>query len=163
MNCKINTHAHTHTSRHLAVAVVPSLVYVRLFAALGTAAHQAPLSYTLSPNLLKFMSIELVMLSNHLTFCFPTSFCLPFFLASESFPMSWLFTSGGQSIRASASVLPMNIQRWFPLGLIDWFDLLAVQGALKSLSSTIRKHEFFNAQPFLWFNSHIRTWLLEKP
>ena len=74
----------------------------------------------LSPNLLKFMSIESVMLSNHLTFCFPISFCLPFFPASESFPMGWLFTSGGQSIGASASVLPINDYSEFISFRTDW-------------------------------------------
>ena len=74
--------------------------------------------------------------------CYPTisssaasfSFCLQFFTASVFFPMSWLFTSGGQSIEPSAlaSVLPVNIQGWFSFR-IDWFDLLAVQGTLKSL------------------------------
>ena len=61
--------------------------------------------------------------------------CLQFFQASGSFPMSWLFASGSQSIGASASALAlsMNIQGWFPLGLIDWFDLLAIQRTLKSL------------------------------
>ena len=67
----------------------------------------------------------------------PFSSCLQPFPASGSFPESRLFTSGGQSIGASASVSvpPINIQNWFPLGLIgtDWFDLLAVQGTLKSL------------------------------
>ena len=60
--------------------------------------------------------------------------CPQSFPASGPFPMSWLFTSGGQNIglSASASVLPMNIQGWFPFR-IDWFDLLAVQGTLKSL------------------------------
>jgi len=64
----------------------------------------------------------------------PFSSCLQSFRASGSFPMSRLFTSGGQSIRAlaSASILPVNIQGWFPLGL-NWFDLFAVQGILKSL------------------------------
>jgi len=65
------------------------------------------------------MSTESVMLSNHLILCTPFSFCLQFFPASGSFPMSWLFALVGQSIgaSASASVLPMNIQDWFPLGL----------------------------------------------
>ena len=65
----------------------------------------------------------------------PFSSCLQSFPASGSFPMSRLFASGRQSIGAStsASVLPVTIQDWFPLGLIDWFDLLAVQGPLKSL------------------------------
>ena len=62
----------------------------------------------------------------------PFPSCLQSFLASGSFSKSWLFASGGQSIGASASVLPLNIQDWFPLA-IDWFDLLAVQGTLESL------------------------------
>ena len=104
--------------------------------------------------------------------CHPTtsSSVVPFsrlqsFPASGSFPMSWLFTSGGQNIRASASalVLAMNIQGLISFR-IDWFDLLAVQGTLKSLLYTrIRKHQFFSTQPSLWSNSHIYTWLLEKP
>ena len=67
---------------------------------------------TISQSLLKFMSIELVVLSNHLILCPPILLCLPSFPASESFPISRLFTSGGQSIEASASstVLPMNTQ-----------------------------------------------------
>ena len=76
------------------------------------------------------MSIELVILSNHLILCCPISSCLQFFPASEYFPMSRLFTSGGQRIAASASVLPMNIHGWFSLGLTG---LLRVQGTLKSL------------------------------
>ena len=75
-----------------------------------TAAHQASLSYSISWSLLKFMSIESVMLSNHLILCCPFSFYLQSFLASGPFPVSQLFTSGGQRSRASASVLPMNIQ-----------------------------------------------------
>ena len=67
------------------------------------------------------------------SFVAPFSTCPQSFPASGSFPMSQLFTSGSQSIGASASVLPMSIQGWFPLGLIDWLDLLAVQRALKSL------------------------------
>ena len=75
----------------------------------------------------QIMSIESVMLSNHLILCLPLSpFCLPSFPASGSFPVSLLFTSGGQSIgaSASASVLPMNIQDLFPLG---WTDLISFQ------------------------------------
>ena len=89
---------------------------------------------SLSPGV-KFMFIELVMLSNHLIFCHPFSFCLQSFPASGSFPVSQLFASGVQSIgvSASASVLPMNIQDWLPLGWMDWFDFLAVLGILKSL------------------------------
>ena len=88
-----------------------------------TAAHQASLFFTISQSLLKFMSIETVMLSNHLILCHPFSFCLQFFPASGSFPLSQLFTSDGQSIDASASVLPVIIQDWFPLGWTGWISL----------------------------------------
>ena len=88
-----------------------------------TAAHQASLFFTISQSLLKFMSIESVMLSNRLILCHPFSFCLQFFPASGSFPLSQLFTSDGQSIDASASVLPVIIQDWFPLGWTGWISL----------------------------------------
>ena len=86
------------------------------------------------------------------------------FPASGSFPMSWLFASGGQSIRASASasVLPVCIQGWFPLGLTGLISLLSKRLSRVLSSTTIRKHQFFSAQPSLWFNSHICTWLLKK-
>ena len=87
----------------------------------------------------------------------PFSSRLQSFPASGSFPMSHLFTSGGQGIGAlaSASVLPVNIQGWFPLG---WTGLISLQS--KGLSrvfanTTVQKHQFFGAQPFLWSNSHI--------
>ena len=75
-----------------------------------TAAHLAYLSFTISQSLLKLTSIELVMPSNHLVLCRPLLLCLQSFPASRSFPMNWLFVSGGQSIgvSASASVPPMN-------------------------------------------------------
>ena len=81
------------------------------------------------------------------------------------FPMSWLSSSGGQSIgvSASASVLPMNIQGWFPLGLTDLISFLS-KGLWRVFSSTtVWKHQFFGTQPSLWSNSHMHTWLLEKP
>ena len=87
------------------------------------------------------------------------SSCLQSFPASGSFPMSWSFASGGQSIGASAlaSVLPMNIQGWFPLGLTGLISLHP-KGFSRVFSSTIvQKHQFFSAQPSLWFNSHIHT------
>ena len=84
------------------------------------------------------------------------------FPASGSFPMSQLFASGGQSIGASALVLPMNIQGWFPLGLTGLISLLS-QGPSRILSSTtIRNHQFFSTQPSFWSSGHICTWLLEK-
>ena len=88
-------------------------------------------------------------------------FCLQAFAASGSFPMSWLFTSGGQHIGASASILPMNIQGEFPLGLTG-FIILQSKRLSRIFSSTIQKRQFFGTQPSLWFNSHIHTWLLEK-
>ena len=84
--------------------------HVRLFATPGTAAYQASLFFPVSLNLLKSMSIESVMLCNHLILCHPLLFCLLSFPEPCSFPMSWLFTSGGQSIGASATVLPIDIQ-----------------------------------------------------
>ena len=104
---------------------------VWLFATPSTAARQSSLSISNSQSLLKLVSIKSVMPSNHHILCCPRLSCLQSFLASGSFLMSQFFASGGQSIGASASVLPMNIQ------LIsfrtDWFDLLVVQGTLKSL------------------------------
>ena len=97
----------------------------------------------------------------------PFSSHLQSFPASGSFQMSQLFTPGGQSIgvSASTSVLPMNIQDWFPLGWTGWISLQS-----KGLSrifwifcnTTVQKHEFFSAQLSLWSNCHIHTWFLEK-
>ena len=94
----------------------------------------------------------------------PFSSCLQSFPVSESFPMNQLFTSGGQSIgaSASASVLPVNIQNLFPLGLTGWISLLSKGFSMVFSNTTIRKHQFFGIQPSLWSNSHIRTWLLGK-
>ena len=93
----------------------------------------------------------------------PFSSCLQSFPASGSFPTSQLFTSDGQSIGASVSVLPINIQDWFPLGLTGLISLLP-KGLSKVFSSTtIPKHQFFSAQSSLWSYSHICIWLLEKP
>ena len=77
--------------------------------------------------------------------------CLQFFPASGSFPLSHLFTSGGQSIRASASasVLPMNIQGWFPLGWTGWISLRSKGPSRVSSNTTVQRHQFFGAQPFL--------------
>ena len=95
----------------------------------------------------------------------PFSSCPQSFPASGSFPISWLFTSGGQSIRASvsASALPMNIQGWFPLGLTGLISLLSKEFSRVFSRTTIWKHQLFSAQSSLWSNSHIFTWLLEKP
>ena len=88
--------------------------------------------------------------------------CLQSFPALRSFPMSQFFTSGGQSIgaSASASVLPMNIQDCFPLGWTGWICLQS-KGVFSN--TIVQKHQFFSAQLSVWSNSHIHTWLLEKP
>ena len=112
--------------------VVQSLNHVPLFTTPWTAAYQAFLSFTISQSVLKFMSFESVMptISSSVI---PFSSCLQSFPASGSFTVSWLFTSDGQSIgaSASASVLPMNIQSWFPLGLTGFISLLS-KGLSKS-------------------------------
>ena len=115
-------------------------------------------------SLLKLMSIELVMPSNHLILCHPFLSCPQSFPASGSFPMNQLFTSGGQSIGAStsASILAMNIQDWFPLRLTDLISLLSKGLSRVFSNTTVQKHQFFGAQPSSQSNSHIHTWLLEK-
>ena len=143
---------------------VQSLSCVWLFGTPMIAVRQAPLSSTISWSLLKFMSLSrrhYLTISSSAT---PFSSRLQSFPASGSFPMCWLFASGGQSIgtSASASVLPMNIQGWFPLGLTGL--ILQSKGLSRVFcSTTIGKHQFFSTQPSLWSNSYICTQLLEKP
>ena len=102
---------------------------IQLFETRWTAAHQASLSFTVSQSLFKLMSIELVILSNHLILAAPFFFCLQSVPVSGSFPVSGFSINGGQSPGASAStsVLPVNIQDLFPLwlaGLIFLRELL---------------------------------------
>ena len=144
---------------------VLSFSCVQLFATPWTVARQASLSITNSESLLNSFSSSWWC---HPTMSFsvvPFSSCLQSLPASGSFPFSQLIASGGQSIgaSASASVLPINIQGWFPLGLTDLISLQS-KGLLSVFSNTpVQKHRFFGTQPFLWSNSHIHTWLLEKP
>ena len=121
----------------------------------GTAAHQAPLSSTVSQSLLKFMSIELVMLSNHLIFCCPLLLLPSIFPSIRVFPMSQLFSSSGQSIGASASVLPVNIQGWFPLGLTGFISLQS-KGVSRVFSSIVRLWSAFFMDVQLW-DSYVTT------
>ena len=95
----------------------------------------------------------------------PFSSCLQSFLESGSSPMSQFFPSGGQSIgaSASASVLPMIIQDWSPLGLTGWISLQSKGLSRVFSNTTVQKHQFFDVQLSLWSNSHIHMWLLEKP
>ena len=94
----------------------------------------------------------------------PFSSCLQSFPASGSFPTSWLSTSGGQSIGASAlaSVLPVNIQSWLPLKLTGLISSLCKGLSRVFSSTTVQRHQFFGVQPFLLSSFHIHTWL-QKP
>ena len=145
------------------VIFVESLSHVQLFATPWTAAHQASLSFTTSKSLLKLRSIKLVMPCNHLMLCHPFLLYPQSFPVSGSFPMSQLFTSGSQSIGALALVLPMYVHGWFPLGLTGWISLQSRGLSRVFSNTTVQKHQFFGAQLSLWSNSHIHTWLLEKP
>ena len=106
--------------------------------------------------LLRFTLFESVMLDLTISSSFtPSSSCLQSLPASGSFPISRLFTLGGQSIGPSASVLPMNIQGWFHLGLTGLISL-QVKGLSRVFSNTtVQKHQFFGVQPSLWSNSHL--------
>ena len=133
---------------------VQSLSQVQPFATPWTAARQASLSITNSRSLLKLMSIESVMPSNHLILCHLLVLLPSIFPGIRVSPVSQFFTSRGQTtgVSISASVFPKNIQDWFPLGW-TWLDLLAVQGTLKSLlqhhssiASIPRRSAFFRVQ-----------------
>ena len=89
----------------------------------------------------------------------PFSSCLQSFPASGSFPMSQFFTSGSQSIRASASVLPVNIQDWSPLELTGFISLQSKGLSRVFSNTTVQKHQFFGIQLSSQPNSHIHTWL----
>ena len=93
----------------------------------------------------------------------PLSFCLLYFPASGSFLIGLLFPSGDQSIGISTSVLSVNIQCWFPLGLTGWISLQSKGLSRVFSTTTIQKHQFFGAQPSLWSNSHICSGVMEKP
>ena len=146
------------------ISSVQSLSCVRLFATLWTAARQASLSITSSQSLLKLISIKLVMPFNHLILCHTL------LLLSSIFPSIRVFSNEWVRIRwpkywvsASPSVLPMNIQDWFLLGLTG-FIVLQSKGLSRVFSNTtVQQYQFFGAQLSLWSSSHIHTWPLEKP
>ena len=139
--------------------VVVQLLSCVLFTTPWMAAHQASLSFTISRSLLKLISIESVMLSNHLILCRPLLLLFSIFPSIRVFsndstlcirwPKYWSF---------SFSFSPSNEYSGLISFRIDWFDLLAVQGTLKSLLQYhSSRHQFFSAQPFLFSSSHIRT------
>ena len=129
------------------LVVVQLLSHVRLFVTPWPAAHQAPLSFSISQRMRKLMLIWWCYLTISSS-VLPFSSCLQSFPASGSFPMSQLYASGGQSIElsASASVLPMNIQGWFPLGLTGLISLLSRELSSIFSSTTVQLHQFFGTQ-----------------
>ena len=141
------------TTRSLSVWIYVCLTHsvqllscVWLYVTPWTAACQASLSITNSRSLLKLMSIESVMPSNHFILCRPLLLPPIIFPASPSLPMSQFLASGGQSIGVSTTVLQMNIQNWFPLGWTGWISLL-FKGLSRVFSKiTVQKHRFFGAQ-----------------
>ena len=142
---------------HGKLFVTQLLSWVQLFAAPWTAAHQASLFFPISQNLVKFMFIESVMPSNHLILCHPLLFMPSIFPRIKVFSKSQLFASDGQSIRASASALPMNIQGCFPLALAGLMSLMS-KGFSRAFSSiTIQNNQSIGTQPSLWSNSQIHT------
>ena len=157
--------SHTFSLCVFFLSSVQSLSPVWLFATPWTAARQASLSITNSRSLLKLMSIESVMPSNHLILCRllllpPSIFPSIRVFSSESvlhirWPKYWCF---------SISISPSNEYSGLISFRIDWLDLLAVQGTLRVFSNTtVQKHQFFGSQPSLGSNSHIHVWLLGKP
>ena len=124
------------------ISSVHLLSCVQLYVTPWTVARQASLSITNYWNLPKLMSIESVMLSNHLILCHPLLLLSSISPRSGSFQMSQLFASGGQSIgvSASTSVLPMNTQNWSPLGWTGWISLQSKglsKPQCKSISSSV--------------------------
>ena len=144
---------------------VQSLSHVLLFATPWIAARQASLSITNSWSSLKLMSIESVMPSSCLILVVPFSSCLQSLPASGSFPMSQLFTWGGQStgVAALASFLPKKPQGWSPSEWTGWISLQSKGLSRVFSNTTVQKHQFFGAQLSSQSNSHIHRWPLEKP
>ena len=128
-------------------------------------ARQASLFITDSQSSLKLTSIEPWCHPAISSSVIPFSSCPQSLPASGSFPISQLFTWGGQSIGVSAlaSVLPMNIQDWSPLGWTGWISLQSKGLSRVFSNTTVQKHQFFDTQLSLESNSHIHTWPLEKP
>ena len=155
----------SHSLEERFVSLVQLLSRVQLSATPWTIACQASLSITNSPSLLKLIPIESVMPSNHLILCHPLLLLPSVFPNFRVFSNESVLPSGGQSIgiSASASVLPMNTQDWFLLGLTSLISLQSKGLSRVFSNTTVQKHQFFGTQLSLWSNSHIHTWLLEKP
>ena len=138
---------------------------VRLFVTPWIAAHQVSLSITNTRVHSNSCPLSRWCHPAISSSVIPFSSCLQSLPASESFPMSQLFTWGGQStgVSASASVLQMNTQNWSPLEWTGWISLQSKALSRVFSNTTIQKHQFFGAQLSSHSNSHIHTWPLEKP
>ena len=154
----------TCVAPYLLHLVVQSLSHVRLFATPWAAARQTSLSFTISWNLLKLMSLELVIPSNHLILWHPL-FLLPSIFPSirVSSNKSVLHIRWPKYWSFSFSISPSNeYLSWFPLGWTSLISFLSKGLSRVFFSTTVWKHQFFRTQPSLWFNSHIQTWPLRK-
>ena len=138
------------------ISSVQSLCHVQLFVTPWTAARQASLSIANSRSLLKLMSIESVIPSNHLILYCPLLLPPSIFPSIRVFQVShFSLDSESIAVSASASVFPMNIQDWFPLG---WIGLISMQSKGLSIvfsNTTVQKHQFISVQPSLLFTFHI--------
>ena len=128
------------------------------------AVHGVTKSQTRLTNWTTTMSSELVMPSNYPILCRPLLLLLSIFPSIGVFSNESVFKSGGQSIgvSASVSVLPMNIQDWFPSEWTSWISLQSKGLSRVFSNTTVQKHQFFSAQLSLWSNTHIHKRLLEK-
>ena len=145
------------------IIVVQSLSRVQLFDTMDCSTPGFPIFHHRLP---EFAQVHMHWVHDAIqpSHIIPFFSCFQSFSASVSFPMNQLFTSGGRSTgaSASASVLPMNIQGWSPLGWTGWIPLLSKGLSRVFSSTTVRRHQFFGAQHFWLSGSYIHTWLLEK-
>ena len=147
------TYIYIYLCIYIQFSSVQSLSCVQLFVTPWSTAHQASLSITNSQS----YALNWWCHPTNSSSVIPFSSCLESFPALGSFPMSQFFTSGGQSIGVSASalVLPMNIQNWFPSGWTGWISL---QSSRVFSNTTVQKHQFFSTQLSLQSNFHIHIW-----
>ena len=143
----------------MSIVIVQSQSHVQLFVTLWATVHQASLFFTISQSLLKLMSIELMMTSNHLILCHPLLLPPSIFPSIRVFSNESAFSTRWPKYWSfSFSISPSNEYSGLISFTVDWLDLVAVQGTLKSLlQTTIQRYQFFGTLPSLWSNSHIHT------
>ena len=151
--------------KYFLLGSVQWLSHVRLFATPWITAHQASLFITISWSSFKLKCIESVMPSSHLILCCPLLLLPPILpsirvFSNESalcskWPKYWSFSF--------SIILPKNTQGWSPLEWTGWISLQSKGLSRVVSNTTVQKHKFFGAQPSSQSNSHIHTWLLEKP